>query len=270
MGPQPLRRVIRPCENADAMPHPAWICDLGRAEYEPTAALQRRLRAAREAGDLPDTLLALEHDPVITTGHRTEPHEVAYARTTDVPVVPTERGGKATYHGPGQLVAYPIFDLSAHGSDVKAFVRALEQALIDTIAAFGLPTTRRDGYPGVWVADRAREPARKVASIGIRVTRWVSFHGVALNVDCDIAPFGWFTPCGIPDVIMTSMQRELGADACPSLSAVRQQLVVQVACHFGLAPTYIDAALLHQLAATPRVDLPDMVAESHCTLAGAR
>src|SRR6187397_882126 len=114
------------------MPLPSWICDLGRAEYTATATLQRSLRAAREADEIPDTLLVVEHDPVITTGHRTEPAEIALALTRDVPVVPTERGGKATYHGPGQVVCYPVFDLNQHGSDIRRFVRTLEQALIDT------------------------------------------------------------------------------------------------------------------------------------------
>src|SRR5690606_11014292 len=133
----------------------------------------------------------------------------AFARTRGVPVVPTERGGKATYHGPGQLVAYPIFDLRDHGQDVRAFVRGLEQALIDVLHEYDVPGDRRDEYPGVWVADR------KIASIGLRVTHWVSLHGLALNVDCDLAPFEWFTPCGIPDVAMTSLARELGPGRCP-------------------------------------------------------
>lgn len=206
---------------------PALITDLGRAAYEPTSELQRSLREARERGAIPDTILVLEHDPVITTGYRTEPHEVAHALTTDVPVVATERGGKATYHGPGQVVVYPILDLREHGEDLRAFVRTLEQALIDTLGAHGLAAARRDGYPGVWVDDR------KIASIGIRVTKWVSFHGIALNVDCDLAPFGWFTPCGIPEVTMTSMHAELGT-ACPTIDGVRAQLVDNVARLFGL------------------------------------
>lgn len=211
-----------------AMPVPAWMCDLGRVDYLPTADLQRNLRCAREAGAIPDTLLVLEHEPVITTGHRTEPHEVAYALTTDIPVVPTERGGKATYHGPGQVVAYPVFDLARHGSDIRAFVRTLEQSIIDTLGGFDVDAGRRDGYPGVWVA------GRKIASIGVRVTRWVSFHGIALNVDCDLTPFTWFTPCGIPDVEMTSMAVEMGG-ACPPIGDVRDALVGEIGHGFDLA-----------------------------------
>jgi lipoate-protein ligase B len=208
-------------------PQHAWICGLGTVPYEPTADLQRDLRERREQGLIPDTLLVLEHDPVITTGHRTEPSEVAYALTTDVPVVPTERGGKATYHGPGQIVAYPIFDLHNHGADVKRFVCLLEQAIIDTLGNWNIVAERNSGYPGVWTG------GKKIASIGLRVTKWISFHGIALNVDCDLQPFGWFTPCGIPDVQMTSMATEL--EVCPTLGEVRRELERRIAQQFGLA-----------------------------------
>lgn len=224
------------------MPLPAWICDLGQVEYVATVELQRAIRDAREASAIPDTLLVLQHDPVITTGHRTEPHEVAYALTTDVPVVPTERGGKATYHGPGQIVAYPVFDLTQHGQDIKAFVRKLEQVLIETLAGVGIDADRREGYPGVWVN------GRKIASIGVRVTRWVSFHGIALNVDCDLAPFGWFTPCGIPDVQMTSIAAELGESA-PSLSLVQKLLTAEFGEVFQLELQQVDASQLPRASA---------------------
>jgi lipoate-protein ligase B len=207
---------------------PALVCDLGQVEYRATAALQRSLRRAREYGDVQDTLLVLEHDPVITAGYRTEAGDIALAQRGDIPVVPTERGGKATYHGPGQIVVYPIFDLRGHGQDVRAFVRGLEQALIDVCHEYGVAADRRDAYPGVWVADR------KIASIGLRVTRWVSLHGIALNVDCDLQPFSWFTPCGIPEVTMTSLGAELGAGRCPRWAMVRQHLVERVAEIFEL------------------------------------
>lgn len=202
-----------------------WITDLGTVAYEPTVELQRRLRTARERGVVPDTLLVLEHEPVITTGHRTESHEVAYALTKGMPVVPTERGGKATYHGPGQVVVYPVFDLTLRGSDVKAFVCALERALIRALAQLGIEAGRREGYPGVWVGQR------KIGSIGIRVTKWVSYHGIALNVNCDLEPFGWFTPCGLPDVQMTSVARELAGEA--DLARARALLVSSLVQEFG-------------------------------------
>lgn len=225
-----------------ASPQPAessqlWFCDLGLVSYQPTVELQQRLRSARQAGDIADTLLVLEHDPVITTGHRTEPSEVAYALTQDIDVVPTERGGKATYHGPGQIVVYPIMDLSTRGSDVRAFVCALERVLIRTLDAVGIAADRRDGYPGVWVADR------KIASIGIRVTRWVSYHGIALNVDCDLEPFSWFTPCGIPEIAMTSVARELAASGGNpvAMNEVRARLVAQLIREFGVVGVGADS-----------------------------
>lgn len=230
------------------MPLPAWICDLGVVDYATTARLQRSLRAAREAGEIPDTLLVLEHEPVITTGYRTEPHEVAYARTLPLPVVPTERGGKATYHGPGQIVIYPVMDLRDHGQDIRAFVRSLEQALIETLGAYAVAADRKPDYPGVWVAER------KIASIGIRVTRWTSFHGIALNVSCDLAPFGWFTPCGIQGVTMTSMDVELDGGA-PRMAHVRETLVGAVCTQFGLSARPVDRDDVDMAAA--RFPVPD-------------
>ncbi|MBC7645231.1 MAG: lipoyl(octanoyl) transferase LipB [Thermoleophilia bacterium] len=236
------------------MPVPAWVCDLGRAEYVSTARLQRSLRAAREAGALPDTLLLVEHEAVITTGSRTEPHEVAYALTTDVPVVPTDRGGKATWHGPGQIVAYPVLDLKRHGNDVRAFVRALEQGIIDTLIEFGVEADRRDGYPGVWVEDR------KIASVGARVTKWITFHGIALNVDCDLSPFTWFTPCGIPDVEMTSIAAEVHG-LSPSVAEVRGVLSKQLQVALDIQCTDVPRARLVKVAEQFVVEDPSFGAE---------
>lgn len=186
-------------------------CRLGRVEYVATAALQRGLRAAREAGAIEDTLLVLEHDPVITCGTRTQVEEVAIARTLDVPLVPVERGGKATYHGPGQVVAYPIVDVDVVDGDVPELVARLETAIIETLDAHGVDAERRAGLPGVWV-DADGDRPRKVASLGLRLTKGITFHGVAINVACDLAPFVSFSPCGIADVEMTSVVRELGLD----------------------------------------------------------
>lgn len=213
--------------------------------------MQHLLRDARQLGELPDTLLVIEHDPVITTGRRTEPHEIAFALTTDVPVVDTERGGKATYHGPGQIVLYPIFDLQDHGGDVKRYVRMLEQSMIDALGALGLEGRRMPDYPGVWV------DGRKIGSIGVRVAKWVSFHGLALNVTCDLAPFGWFTPCGIPDVEMTSIERELVARGLDTgtpygdalFAAAQQQLVDSFVEVFQLDPRTVAADTLPGVAA---------------------
>jgi len=202
---------------------PLRTCRLGRVDYVETARMQRSLRAAREAGAVDDVLLLLEHDPVITCGTRTEPHEVAYARTTDVPLVPVERGGKATYHGPGQVVAYPIVDVAVVDDDVKDLVWRLEEAIILAMSAHMLDAERRTGYPGVWIDADSRRP-RKVASVGLRLTRGVTFHGIAINVTNDLTPFGWFTPCGIPDAEMTSVARELELEDADEAT---QQLLVR-------------------------------------------
>ena len=169
--------------------------------------MQRSLAAAVTQGAIPDTVLFLEHPPTITLGRRTEEGEIHVPADTDVAVVETDRGGRSTYHGPGQLVCYPILDLKRHGKDVKKFCRDLEEAIIRTLARFGLDATRIDGLTGVWL-DR---PPRKIASIGVHLSRWISTHGYALNVDLDPAPFtDWITACGLDDAAFTSMAHEVG------------------------------------------------------------
>jgi lipoyl(octanoyl) transferase len=158
-------------------------------------------------GSRPDTVLLLEHPPTITLGRRTEEGEVHVPDGADVAVVEVDRGGKSTYHAPGQLVCYPILDLTRHGQDVKRYCRDLEEALIRTMGAFGIAAARIEGLTGVWL----ESPPRKIASIGIHITRWVSTHGYALNVDLDPAPFTeWITACGLDGYAFTSMARELG------------------------------------------------------------
>jgi lipoate-protein ligase B len=158
-------------------------------------------------GSLPDTVILVEHPPVVTLGRRTEADELHIPSEAKVEVVETDRGGKSTYHGPGQLVCYPIFDLTRHGQDVKKYCRDLEEALIRTMASFGIEARRIDGLTGIWL----ERPPRKIASIGIHISRWVTTHGYALNVDLDPAPFTeWITACGIEDAQFTTMARELG------------------------------------------------------------
>ncbi len=170
--------------------------------------LQRRIHAEVVAGDSPDTLLLLEHVAVYTAGRRTEPLDRPIDGTS---VVDVDRGGKITWHGPGQLVGYPIVRLPMP-LDVVAHVRRLEDALISACAEVGLPTTRIDGRSGVWVpADEVR-PARKVAAIGVRVAQGVTLHGFALNCDCDLGAFDRIVPCGIRDAGVTSLSAELGRD----------------------------------------------------------
>lgn len=184
------------------------VRELGTIDYTAAWQLQRDLVDARVAGG-PDTLLLLEHPPVYTAGRRTQPHErpVSGARVADV--IDTDRGGKITWHGPGQLVGYPIVGL-AEPLDVVKYVRRLEESLMKVCAGLGLDTVRVDGRSGVWVPAGAGKPARKVAAIGVRVSRATTMHGFALNCDCDLGAFGAIVPCGISDAGVTSLSAELG------------------------------------------------------------
>jgi len=184
---------------------PIEIRQLGILDYEAAWQLQRELADARVAGG-PDTLLLLEHPAVYTAGRRTEAHERPLDGT---PVVDTDRGGKITWHGPGQLVGYPVIGL-AEPLDVVNYVRRLEESLIKVCSAFGLDAGRVDGRSGVWLpADEVR-PERKIAAIGIRVARGTTLHGFSLNCDCDLRAFSAIVPCGIPDAGVTSLTAELG------------------------------------------------------------
>jgi lipoyl(octanoyl) transferase len=182
-------------------PDPIEVRQLGSTEYLAAWQLQRELADARVAGG-PDTLLLLEHPAVYTAGRRTEPHERPMDGT---PVVDTDRGGKITWHGPGQLVGYPIIGL-AEPLDVVNYVRRLEEALIKVCRELGLEAGRVDGRSGVWVPGR---PARKIAAIGVRVARATTLHGFALNCDCDLSSFNTIVPCGISDAGVTSLTTEL-------------------------------------------------------------
>jgi len=184
---------------------PIDVSRLGSVGYDQAWALQRELADARVAGG-PDTLLLLEHPSVYTAGRRTLPEERPLDGT---PVIDTDRGGKITWHGPGQLVGYPIIGL-AEPLDVVNFVRRLEESLIHVCAELGLETGRIDGRSGVWVPADARGPARKVGAIGVRVSRATTLHGFALNCDCDLNAFGSIVPCGISDAGVTSLTAELG------------------------------------------------------------
>ena len=190
------------------------VAELGLVPYGEALARQRALAEDRIAGRLArDTLLLLEHPPVVTLGRGTRESSLPLApellRRRGVDVFEIERGGDVTYHGPGQLVGYPIFDLAGDGlrRDLHWFLRQLEAALISSLAALGIAGGRRDGYTGVWTAGGTR----KIASIGIHVRQWVTWHGFALNVTTDLSAFDLIVPCGIPDVVMTSVAKELEA-----------------------------------------------------------
>ena len=177
-------------------------------EYSATWELQRRIHAQVVSGDAPDTLLLLEHQSVYTAGRRTEDFERPFDST---PVVDVDRGGKITWHGPGQLVGYPIFRLGSP-VDVIAHVRRIERMLADVCHAFGLDAQQVKGRSGVWITPASGGPDRKVAAIGIRVAEGVTMHGFALNCNCDLTAFDRIVPCGISDAEVTSLSRELGRD----------------------------------------------------------
>jgi lipoyl(octanoyl) transferase len=207
----------------------AYLLKPGRVPYLEAWELQRSLADAVSQGAIPDTVVMLEHPPVITLGRRTTDGELHVPEGADVEVVETNRGGKSTYHGPGQLVCYPILDLNRHGRDVKKYCRDLEEALIRTLAAFGIEGRRFEGLTGVWL----HPPPRKIASIGIHISRWVTTHGYALNVDLDPAPFtDWITACGLEDAAFTTISRELGRPV--ALEEAREHAIAALGEVFGL------------------------------------
>lgn len=198
---------------------------LGRIAYREAWDLQKRLVAERVAGEIGDQVLLLEHDAVLTLGRQSDDsHVLATARELrrrSIEVIRVERGGEVTYHGPGQLVAYPILRLGDRGLLIRPLVTALEEAMIETCATLGVEAVRRDGHPGCWIAGDARRPPRKIGALGIRIERGVSYHGIALNVDPDLRDFELIDPCGMPGLVSTSIADELGRTAeAPSTAAV--------------------------------------------------
>jgi lipoyl(octanoyl) transferase len=208
----------------------AYVLNLGLVPYAEAFALQRSLAGAVSQGAIPETVIFLEHPPVVTVGRRTETElELHIPEGAEVEIAETDRGGKSTFHGPGQLVCYPILDLGNHGKDVKRYVRDLEVALLRTLAAFEIEGTRLEGLTGVWLMP----PPRKIASIGVHVSRWVTTHGYALNVDLDPAPFTeWITACGLEEAAFTTMARELGRPL--TTDEVRPAATEAIAEVFGL------------------------------------
>jgi lipoyl(octanoyl) transferase len=207
----------------------AYLLNLGETPYVDAWELQRAIAAEVREGARPDTLIFLEHPPVVTVGRRTGEDELHVPHGATVEVVETDRGGKSTFHGPGQLVCYPIFDLNRHGRDVRRYCRDLEESIVQTLAAFALEGTRIDGLTGVWLTS----PPRKIASIGVHISRWVTTHGYALNVDLDPTPFTeWITACGLEDAAFTTIARELGRPL--TVDEVRPAAAAALAEVFGL------------------------------------
>jgi lipoyl(octanoyl) transferase len=223
-----------------------WVCPLGTIEYREALALQERVRAARQADLVPDVLLLLEHPPVYTRGRRSDAAELtmgeAWYRAQGIDVVDTDRGGRVTYHGPGQLVGYPIMRIE----DVIAYLRTMEQAIVAALADAGIAARARpdDGpdFTGVWTGER------KIASIGVHVARGVTTHGFAINVQNDLQPFSWVVACGLDGVQMTSVVQETGAGDASPLAAVRTRMAQRFAEAFDrgatvIGPVELDAAV---------------------------
>ena len=202
------------------------VTDLGIRSYGEVLELQRRLCRARQSGHLADDLLLLvEHEPVVTLGRGTKatslPMPPEAIRARGVEVFEVERGGDVTFHGPGQLVGYPILDLTQHRPDLHWYLRAVEEVLIDGLGTLGIPAERRPGLTGVWTR------GQKIASIGIHVKQWVTFHGFALNVSTDLSFFDLIVPCGIDGVRMTSVVRERGVEALPDPARATRDAVIE-------------------------------------------
>jgi lipoyl(octanoyl) transferase len=224
--------------------HATW---LGRVPYRDAWDLQKRLAAARADERIGDRLLLLEHPAVLTLGRQADEHHVLASpdelASRGIEVLRVERGGEVTYHGPGQLVAYPILSLSRRGLLVRPLVRALEAAMVATCAAAGVQASRRDGHPGCWCDPDGVAP-RKIGALGLRVERGVSYHGIALNIAPDLADFDLIDPCGMPGVISTSIAREAGRpDEAPSTNAVERaawRFAAALATELGAGLDFID------------------------------
>jgi lipoate-protein ligase B len=224
-------------------PRELWVCDLGRRAYGEVLELQRAAARARITGDLEqDVLLLVEHPPVITLGRSSKdahllanPEQLA---ARGVELFEVERGGDVTYHGPGQLVGYPIIDLKRHKQDLHWYLRQVEELLIRALGDLAIPAERVSKYTGVWTRDR------KIASIGVHARDWVTWHGFALNVSTELSYFDLIVPCGIPAVTMTSVQRELGRPLGGGLREVGEVVSRQAAQVFDLTPRWVDSSAL--------------------------
>jgi lipoyl(octanoyl) transferase len=217
------------------------VCQLGVVEYRWALELQERVRSARQASAVPDVMLVLEHWPVYTRGRRSGPGELPmgedWYRGQGIEIVDVDRGGKVTYHGPGQLVGYPIVAVN----DVVEYVRTLERGIISALELEGVAARARDAegpdYTGVWVEDR------KIASIGVHVARGVTTHGLAVNVENDLQPFSWVVPCGLEGVQMTSLIKETGRPA-GQMKCFRRRAAYEVASALGLRQRLVSLARL--------------------------
>lgn len=222
-----------------------WCAQLGLVGYPRALALQKSLRRARLTNEVPDLLLLLEHPPTYTRGRRSGPSELPldedWYHERGIEIHATDRGGRVTYHGPGQLVAYPIVQLGSAGLDVVRYIRLLEKTVIATVSRFGVRATVNPNLTGVWVDDR------KIASIGIHVSRGITTHGVAINLDNDLEPFSWIVPCGIEGCRVTSVAAECGPRRELEMDELKTAFAGELASRLGRRPIEVQRARLESL-----------------------
>ena len=212
---------------------PFCVEELGFSYYKDVWTYQRQLQAKRQSGEIPDTLLFVEHEPIYTLGVSGKESNITgsqeFLSAKGIKVLRVDRGGDVTFHGPGQIVGYPIFDLKQHTPDVSWYMRSLERVLIETLAHFGIRGTSIANCPGVWVG------IDKIAALGVRISKWVTMHGFALNVSTDLDYFSGIIPCGIQDKSVTSMDRVLGY--APPIETIKEILVNEFSRHFRFEGT---------------------------------
>jgi lipoyl(octanoyl) transferase len=227
---------------------PLWCVRTGCVPYPEALALQKRLEAARQDGRVPDVLLLLEHPPTYTRGRRSTPAELPmgedWYRAQGIEIFDTDRGGRVTYHGPGQIVAYPVVSLRPYGDDVHEYIRRMEGVVVAVLDSYGIQAGTVDGLTGVWTSER-----RKIGSIGVHVSRGVTTHGFAVNVNNDLQPFEWIVPCGIDNCQMTSVSRELRREQ--DMHQFEDRVCAEFCRAYGRRPVSVSAMRLREAETVP-------------------
>jgi lipoyl(octanoyl) transferase len=227
---------------------PLWCVRTGCVPYPEALALQKRLEAARQDGRVPDVLLLLEHPPTYTRGRRSTPAELPmgedWYRAQGIEIFDTDRGGRVTYHGPGQIVAYPVVSLRPYGDDVHEYIRRMEGVVVAVLGSYGIQAGTVDGLTGVWTSGR-----RKIGSIGVHVSRGVTTHGFAVNVNNDLQPFEWIVPCGIDNCQMTSVSRELRREQ--DMHQLEDRVCAEFCRAYGRRPVSVSAMRLREIETVP-------------------
>ena len=239
MTPEPSNFKPLPGAGGNQGAPKTLVCPAGTVPYDSAWEWQKTLRERRAAGELPDLLLLLDHPPTYTLGRSTRPGHLKAAAARGVSIHRIERGGSITYHGPGQIVGYPIVDLRPRGRDIHRFIRELEEVLIRTLSELGVCARRRPGLTGVWVEDQ------KIAAIGVHVRHWITLHGFALNVTTELDPFRWIRPCGL-DVPVTSVALQMGGRV-PGIDEIRAIVRRQFEAVFECRSELVEPELLGAL-----------------------